>query len=285
MNNQAHFNSESDDWRVQLAAFIKEWEEQTNDTAALDHILALIFSSTPISSPLTSEDSIMLSLVISDALNGVNIAEKYPTFFLRMLENKALLVDFLDTLNLLRQTRSESLPVLPAEPSRDLSFLRRRPQPEIKERHTSKEGWRVVLQQAIQQLENIFFTPPSLQPATRKGIALPLDEEQWFTLFRQEVSIDHEQWTVLLEGKAADDLEVSLNLDISVLPMADDATIPSLIATIQWGEYQDRTMIGPRGRATFSPVPLEVVLDESSDSIKAPLQVTVETFNESLASL
>lgn len=285
MNNQEHFNFESDDWRVQLAAFIKEWDDKTSDTAALDHILALIFSSTPTSSPLTSEDSIMLSLVISDALNGVNIAEKYPTFFLRMLENKALLADFLDTLNLLRQTRSESLPVLPAEPSRDLSFLRQRPQPEIKERRTSKEGWRVVLQQAIQQLENIFFTPPSLQPATRKGIALPLDEEQWFTLFRQEVNIDNEQWTVLLEGKAADDLEVSLNLDISVLPIADDVVIPSLIATIQWGDYQDRTMVGPRGRATFSPVPLDVVLDVNSDRIKAPLQVTVETSTESFASL
>ena len=282
MSNRDHFISESDSWRAQLAALIKQWEAP--HITAIADILDLILKSEPVLSPLTSEDSIMLSIVVGDALKGVNIAEKYPAFFLRLLENKALLDDFLDTLNLLKQTQTNRLPPLPAPPSRDLSFLRKHPQPKVKEMITLTTGWRVTLQQTIRELQLLFFPlPPQFDTRERRGDSL--EEDEWFPVFRKDVYMADTQWTLSLGGRMIDDIESSLSLDISVTPEEGVDEIPHLTATVQWGTYNDSITIGPRGRATFPPSPFDAILDENTNTIRADLQVTIEASHPPAAAL
>ena len=226
----------------------------------------------------------MLSIVVGDALKGVNIAEKYPAFFLRLLENKALLDDFLDTLNLLKQTQTNRLPPLPAAPSRDLSFLRKHPQPKVKETLTFPTGWRVTIQQTIRELQLLFFPLP-IQFGEREMQDLSLEIEQWFTVFRKDVYVADMQWAMVLAGKTVDDMESSLSLDISVTPEEGVDEIPHLTATVQWGTYNDSITIGPRGRATFPPIPFDAILDENTNTIRADLQVTIEASHPPAAAL
>jgi hypothetical protein len=43
--------------------------------------------------------------------------------------------------------------------------------------------------------------------------------------------------------------------------------------------------VGPRGRATFPSIPFDAIIDESNNTIKADLQVTVEASHQSAATL
>ncbi|MFZ0547291.1 MAG: hypothetical protein WAM60_17735 [Candidatus Promineifilaceae bacterium] len=65
----------------------------------------------------------MLSLIINDALDGVDISRHYPVYFERLLNDSVLREAFLDTLEILELTRAGKLEPLPGEPSNDLSFL------------------------------------------------------------------------------------------------------------------------------------------------------------------
>ena len=48
----------------------------------------------------------MLSLVVHDALEGVDISTHYPAFYQRMLADNELREAFLDTLDLLRREQA-----------------------------------------------------------------------------------------------------------------------------------------------------------------------------------
>lgn len=263
--------------QARLVSLVKQWEQSPTDATAVARTLAQIINSKPTPLPITNEESNMLSLVVGDALQGINIARKYPIFFQRMLENQALLEDFLDTFDLLQQTQTESLAPLPGPISRDLSFLRQRPPVNPDVQSFPSQGWRVTWQQTMNALQDLFF-PPTLSPnlVTRRGLSLSLDEDDWFTLIRQELMVGDTQWTMVLEGKPIDESEVSLSVDISMIPMEDKDVTPDLVATLRWGAYEDKVEISSRGRATFSPIPLPLVLDESTQSVKADLHITVE---------
>ncbi|MCL4868885.1 MAG: hypothetical protein KJ063_07960 [Anaerolineae bacterium] len=263
--------------QARLAALVKQWEQEGTHSAAASQLLALIINSKPAPADITDEDSIMLSLIFSDLLKGANIAQKYPIFFLRLLENQTLLEDFLDAVDSLRQTEKGVVPDLPGELSHDLSFLRPRPHPNLVLKPAFAQGWRLTLQQTVADLQAFFFPPP-VQPAlaVRRGLSLPLDEDDWFTLFRQEVMVADVPWTIMLEGKSMMGAEISLSVDVSVVPMLEQTEMPSLLATLQWGHYHDQVLVGPYGRATFPPIPLDLVVDEEAEVVKSDIQLVVE---------
>jgi hypothetical protein len=262
--------------QARLASLVRQWEQQASSSAVVAPTLAKIIESKPTPLPITSEESNMLSLIVGDALQGVNIAQKYPVFFLRMLENRTLLEDFLDTFDLLQETQTGNLAPLPAPPSRDLSFLRQR-DVSLTVQPTPSHGWLITLQQTINHLQTIFFPQTfSASPAFRHGVSLLQDEDNWFTLARQELIVGEAHWTMMLEGKSGDEDGMSLSLDISIIPMEDTDITPDLVAKLHWGAYEDTVELGSRGRATFSPIPLPLVLDETTQSVKADLHVTVE---------
>ena len=266
--------------QARLASLVKYWAQTEAHSVVVADTLAKIIDSKPIPSPITDEESNMLPVVVGDALRGVNIAQKYPIFFLRMLENQSLLEDFLDTFDLLQQTQTGALATMPAPFSRDLSFLRRRRSVHLEVQPINASGWRVILQQTIDNLQSLFFPLTlSTDMQIRGGLSQLMDEDNWFTITREEVTVGESRWTLILEGKPADEDEVLLSLDVLVIPMTDTAITSTLVATLQWGTYDNQVQIGPRGRATFPPIPLDIVLDETTERVKAELQLTVEVVN------
>jgi hypothetical protein len=65
----------------------------------------------------------LLSLLLDDALRETDIASRYPIFFKKLLGNEKLREAFLDSLDLLEQTRAKTLKPLPGPASRNLDFL------------------------------------------------------------------------------------------------------------------------------------------------------------------
>lgn len=65
----------------------------------------------------------MLSLVVNDALEGVDIARRYPTFYRRLLADPQLRRAFLEALEILEKDKTGELVPLPDQLDVDLTFL------------------------------------------------------------------------------------------------------------------------------------------------------------------
>lgn len=217
----------------------------------------------------------MLSLIVSDAAHGVNIAQRYPEFFQRMMEDWDLYQQFLDSLDLLLRSQLQVLEPLPMAPSRDLSFLRQRPQHKLTYTTTESGQWGVTIQQTEMQLKNMFF-PPRSAAATRFTFPIVLDEDQWFTFFRQKIEQQENSWTLWLEGTPATDAPGTLQLALMLVPADDQMdSWPRLAATLTWGHYQEKTIIERPGRINFSPVPLHQLIDIEGQQVTASLNLTL----------
>lgn len=221
------------------------------------------------------ENAAVLSLIVSEVLNGVDIAERYPALFRRVLEDEELRQAFLDALEAMESGRQEAQPPLDT-PQHTLDFLKAAaPQPSIE--YASPAKWRMVWQQTIDQLESLFFPASAPQPAYRSIDDL---EDPWFTLFRSDVEVAQAQLSVALEAiwmaDPSDTLRVEVAVGFTPDPGEPAAQLPDLSARLTWGQYEEAVTITRRGRATFPRLPLNLVRDESTQRFTASLHFTLE---------
>lgn len=213
----------------------------------------------------------MLSFIVSESARGVNLAGHYPAFYRRLQEDPALREQFQDSLDLLLRTQANTLEPLPGPPSQDLSFLKTRPRPECSLESTESGGWDVILKLGKTQL-NTLFSPLPVEPATRYSLRIGLDEDNWFTLFRETVETSEGSWRVVLEGTPIDESEDALKLAVMVMPVAEqNKKRLCLRATLIWGECAATVAVDEQGRASFPWIRLESVLDESRIGISDDL--------------
>jgi hypothetical protein len=215
----------------------------------------------------------MLSLIVSDAACGVNIAEKYPRFYQQMLADPALQEQFEDSLDLLRQTRNNTLEPLPGPFSRDLSFLRRRLQPEVMIHTGETGGWHVVITQGVAYLNSLFRSPNPTE-ITRSSPELMLDEDNWFVLLRQTVTVGDDSWMVLLEGTPVDEPGDAVHLMVWLFSETGKGCWQ---ASVTWGAYQGTATTDAQGQARFPPLLLNQVLDETTLTANADLCLTLSS--------
>jgi hypothetical protein len=217
----------------------------------------------------------MLSFIVSESARGVNLAGHYPIFHRRLQKDPALRKQFQDSLDLLLQTQANTLEHLPGPPSQDLYFLKTRPRPECSVESTESGGWDVILKLGKTQL-NTLFSPLPVEPATRHGLRIGLDEDNWFTLFRETVETSEGSWRVVLEGTPIDEPKDALKLAVMVMPVAgQNKKRFRLRATLIWGECAATVAVDERGHASFPWIRLESVLDESRTRISDDLVLTL----------
>jgi hypothetical protein len=243
----------------------KAFEKLTNDLAE--------FGANNSSTLIADND--MLSLVISEALNGVDISIRYPDMYRKMLNNSDLRQAFIDALGSVEEEQSESVTIsLPVKPA--LTFLSRQDQlPTIIKIGADK--WRSVWRQSVEQLQAL-FSPPEL--AYRSDPSLY--EDPWITLLRGEAEIEGSVYTILLEcspaEKSDDALAVAFNLAVTLEANIALQQVP-LEATLQWGLYNQRITIAEEGRTKFPDIPLAAILDEQLQNVKAELSLTLRKFS------
>lgn len=241
-----------------------EWLETAD---RLFHVL------TPSSQELsvTKDDEEMLDLIVSDALNGVDITVQYPAFYRKLLANIELRQIFLETLNLLEKSQTESVTPLPEAPSEDLSFLKTAvpPPPTISQ---SPSGiWQATWQMFSDYLTTCFFRP--LLPVYRSPTESWL-EEQTNVLLQTELQVDNVALTLLLEAITQVEHPGMLALTLSVTSFTEE-DLPPLEAFLTWGSYQVTAVLNDYGQVYFPPLTIEQVLDETGQAISSDLLLTL----------
>ena len=218
-------------------------------------------------------DSEMLSLVVNDALKGIDISMRYPAFYRKILNNEDLRQAFMDTLGSMENEAQMEAIVLPLPIKPALNFLSHQDQqPAIIKLGAAK--WRTIWRQSIEQLQSI-FSPPEL--AYRSDPSL--FDDPWITLLRGEIEADGSIYTVMLDCSLAEEtdeaLTVSFTLAVTVETTRDLPQTP-VEATLQWGVYNQSLVIYEEGRTRFPDISLDTILDEEQQNVIAELSLTLE---------
>jgi hypothetical protein len=215
-----------------------------------------------------TEDDVMLVLLVQDALRSVDVPRKYPKAYRRLLANGRLRQNFLDLLTALDPNQPSAMPPMPKP---DLSFLHTAVSPQPTIRHTPS-GWQVAWQLLSDYLTRCF--PASLSPVYRSAYDSLLDEQS-VILLEDEFTIARSQLNVLLEVNLAVESPDMPTLLLSVAAMSG-AEPPPLQAKVTWGSYQATAVLDAYGQASFPPLEVATVLDESGQSFSADLRLLLE---------
>jgi hypothetical protein len=212
----------------------------------------------------------MLSQVVNDALEGVDITASYPDFYRKLLADTELRRAFLDALTVLSGGDSDAPELLPHEFSRDLSFLQTAVSPPPTIQQSLPDKWRAAWHLLAEQLNQKFF--PSFQPAYRSSDLL---EEASLVLLRRDFTAGDRPYDVILEAVSPLDTPEQLQLSLLVTPLTD-GPLPKMEARLQWGDTVLTAVPDPYGRAQFSPLPLATILDETGNNILSDLHLNLE---------
>ncbi len=236
--------------------------------AMADQLLALVAGQMP--SPETDEsDMEMFSLVLHDALMGVDISERYPAFWGRMMAAPSLYQTFIEALSLLETDGRTPLPSPPATIN-ELTFLQKTPPPQREIAQLTPNGWRVTWQVLFDQLQQLLFPTPDL--VYRR--AAPLLEDESIILLHDEVTIADQPVEAMLE--AIQPVEQPELLRLQLLAAAE-TPLPPLQASLHWGSYAHTAVLDAYGRAHFPPLRLDDILDEAGQLRTADLRLVLET--------
>jgi len=213
----------------------------------------------------------MLSLIVSEAIKGVDIPKRYPTFYRRLLSEPDLRQAFLDLLEII-DDENKSTPFLKTIPT-DLDFLSQRsPEPKLKKLNHNK--WLISWRQTVEQLQAI-FSPPAL--ASRK--VLSLLDDHWFVLLREEIAIEGSLYTIDLESVFAEErneaLSTFLNLAVTLETGNNLSNFP-IKATLKWGSYQSSLLITREGRSRFPDIPFASIFDSKLKMVTSELDFSLE---------
>jgi hypothetical protein len=228
---------------------------------------------------LTSERSLIsikenevLSLIVDEALKGVDIESQYPDFYGRLLKNAALRDAFLDTLEMMEAEKDGQLTPLPAGKKPSLDFLRKKPS-QTETQQVGMEHWQIRLQRTIHELRNIFSSPKLAYRADAN-----LYDDNWFTVLRDEIELAGSSYAILLECGISKETEEALSASLNLALTLEAATSSGspIYATLHWGEYNETITIAEEGYTRFPDIPFSATFDQQSQEISADLDLVLE---------
>ena len=220
----------------------------------------------------------MLSIVLSNALNGVDITTRYPAIFQKLLANDDMRKAFLEDLDMLEKSQTGGLELLPEKPNRNLHFLHTVPPTQTVERLVTGE-WRITWVQVTEQLQHIFLSPTLSSEAIYRDDANHLEETP-FKLFHSNVDLNGESVTALLEAlqPIANPDVLQLSLTVALRGDQDEENfLQTLVAQLQWGAYDEYTRVSQKGKSIFPDLPLSVILNQGKAEIGSNLRLTLES--------
>lgn len=212
---------------------------------------------------ITTRDEDSLSLIVDEALKGVDIRSRYPAFYDHLLRSFALRTQFIECVQELKETVSaEAIDTFPVKPA-DLAFLHRSEPVQI----APQQHWKVTLQRSAEELMTAFFSPQmSLRGAQSS-------QETAFTLLRSEFLLQDTTYSVILQGRLHDTREDVLTLSLNVAAAA--GKFQPLQSSLQWGSFQTSNPVPHEGNTPLPDLPFSSVFNDSLDEIMADLHLTL----------
>jgi hypothetical protein len=220
-------------------------------------------------------DDNMFSIVVSDAINGVDINKRYPNFYRQMLRNPEIFQAFLDVIEVVEADKEGLLEPVEAMSTAVPVVMADEAQPVLE--WLNLGNWVVKWEQTVIQLNAIFRDLGSeLSLKTVRSVRGFL-EESVAPLIRSEVVVEDKNFGVRLSAVLDDDPE-ALNLKLVVAVLDDDSAdfpLTSLRAGIHWGEYQAVQSLNELGQAAFPPLPIKSITDETGEAINTDLKLLI----------
>jgi hypothetical protein len=259
-------DASSSEWLLQkieelrrLLQEVEQWPETGNQLLAdLSHFNPLL-ETTP-----SNEDYEMLSIVVNDALIGIDVIKKYPHFYSRMLVSGELRTAFLDTLELLEQSRAGELPEYSGSTTIDLSFLQEvMSRPTI--RKSLKDKWALIWQRSAEQLQNMFYFA-SLQPSEVYRSGDSYLEESYINILHSQFKIDEQELAVRLD--ALKTVNAPENLDLMLAIFAPEELGRQFEVTIAWGDYQQTAEVNKYGLAKLPSLRIDQIFAPTGQLIQ-----------------
>lgn len=237
------------------------------ESSGLLHDLVLVNSPT-----LTEEDRPMLTIAIEEALNGVDISQKYPDFYKRMLQDAVLGDLFDDAVEIFTLSRDPNWNPLPRPASRDLSFLKKpRSLPTIIRKAYNE--WEAKFRKSVDELYLLLISA-NPQPVLRQRTADL--ETQWITLVQDTITVKDIVFQVLLEASQLPNSPDHLFLFLFVTTQTDQ-TVPwrHLHAKIEWGTYSNTVPITLQGKIKLGDVPMQEIMIVDGEFAPAGLNLSL----------
>ncbi len=220
-------------------------------------------------------DDTMFSVVVGDAINGIDITKRHPEFYRQMLKNPELFQAFLDVVEVLEADKAGLLEPVQATETAVPALMPTLAEPEVERPQAG--GWLVRWRQSMAQLNAIFNNiGPDLAPGLRS--ARSVLEESVAPLIRSEVMVDEKNFGVRLSAVLSDDPD-ALNLKLMVALLDEETAefpLSSLKVGIQWGDYQQVSLLNELGQAAFPPLPIDSITDETGEAINNDLQLLIQ---------
>jgi hypothetical protein len=220
----------------------------------------------------SSTDVEMLSMILDEVIKGVDIAERYPSFYQKLMQDAELRAMFLDTLESIEKDQQEELTALPIPGEVRLDFLNKVfLQPTVTE--LKNHSWQASWQRSIQQLQQI-FSPPKLVYRSEPD----LFDGPWFTLVQGEVEVGESSYEIRLECAPSTDGDDSFSISLTVTSegLTDVVQYP-IGATLAWGSYRESIILATPGKARFPDISMLGIFDDEKEKIRAGLNLTIET--------
>lgn len=255
--------------RQKLAALRQQPEEPEVWPETADQLLALLAEQ---SAQTTIDENLMdmFSLVVQDALSGIDISQRYPTFYGKMMADPALYAMFIDALAVLEADgRQELLPVPPVQEP-ELAFLKKQPDPQPAIDQSTPGRWRIAWTLFWDQLQAVLFPAPDLVFRS----AAPLLEDESIILLHHLTAIDGQEVETVLEAILRVAQPDVLRLQVTAV---GETPLPPLQATLRWGTFAHTAVLDAYGRANFPPMPLDILVDEQGRWRAEDLQLLLET--------
>lgn len=289
-DNNRRDNGDMDDALEQMRRALERGEE----IPGFDRLLQLLYATEEITANAAatsrtqedeSEDDAMLAVMISEAMNGVDIARRYPRFFRRMLVDAELRAAFLDGLKALEEGRLPAADVLPRPPSRDLSFLKRAPVARTAAKIQEENAYLARWTRAGRDLVNLLnFALRSSHDLFTLGEPAPLYrsaddslQDAAATLLQGRVSGNNVEVNITLEGVRNAEQPDELQLTLWVLSAKEEFQPPAdlaLVAHVDWGDYHQEVEISAEGSYALPPRKIEALGDDDGD-ISDDLHITI----------
>jgi len=213
-------------------------------------------------SDISERETDSLSLIVDEALNGVDIRNQYPDFYASLLKSFELRSLFIETLLQLKQPPDPEVERSFAVSRADLAFLRTPAQ------SSPITDWKITLQRTRDQLMSVFFPPQTVLRSGGSALSEP-----FYTLLRSDFKIDQTLYTLMVEGTLHENRDDALAIFLNVA--VSQGTFHPLQATLKWGTYASLTGLNAEGRTRIADLPLCTVFDDSLRQVEADLALTL----------
>ena len=206
-----------------------------------------------------------IDLMVDQAIHGVDIQKRFPTFYEKLLKNECLRQQFIDSLMSFASSEKYSDSFITPS-ALDLGFL--------DNRIHQLADWPVFLTQPRSQLMKIFFSPNTGYRSSEDFGSEPV-----FVLLQKKFIVAETTFSVQLESRLPDSQAENVNTLAPALSLLIEdnpqKTIFPIQVSLRWGEYTAEASFTGEGKQNLPNISLSTVLDENFSDIKSDIYLTI----------